>query len=67
MTRLLGDPILVGGTLVGGRFEERGFVIREGFESHPRVVNWLRKWGNPSYRVEPRHGFEQLAHDGIGA
>ena len=65
--RLLGDPILVAGTLVGGRFAGRGFVIREGFEQHPRVVHWLRKWGTPRYTVEPRHGFEQLTHDGVGA
>lgn len=65
--RLCLDPILVGGTLVGGRFEGRGFVIREGFERHPRVVHWLRKWGNPTIHVLPQRAFEDLAHEGIGA
>jgi hypothetical protein len=40
-------------------------VIRQGFENHDRVQRWLRKWGNPPYRVEPQSVFEQLIHDGI--
>jgi hypothetical protein len=59
------DPCLVAGTLVAGRFEDYGVVIREGFENHDRVRRWLRKWGNPPYRVEPQSVFEQLIHDGI--
>ena len=59
------DPCMVAGTVAAARFDGRGVVIRSDFVDHPKVRRWLAKWGNPTFKTEPRHGFDQLLREAI--
>ncbi len=62
---LSGDPCLVAGTLVAGKFGDRGYYVRQGFDTHPKVRRWLLKHHSPAHRTVSYVEFEQLERDAL--